>query len=104
MEHLQLSNESMAEEALNAAQSMCNEDPLLMNERGVLAFRKREYVFLVSWHDNNIITEFRYEKAVEFFQQALSLAKVDQGSEEVWTTTYVNLGTAYRKIGLVNFW
>lgn len=38
MEHITLSNYPMADEALNAAYSMCDGDPLLMNERGVMAF------------------------------------------------------------------
>ncbi|KZS94278.1 TPR-like protein, partial [Sistotremastrum niveocremeum HHB9708] len=82
MEHLQLSNLALADEALKAAHIMCNQDPLLMNELGVLAFHRREY-----------------PQAVDFFLKALSLAEMDQSSELVWTTTYVNLGTSYRKIG-----
>jgi anaphase-promoting complex subunit 6 len=38
MEHIVLSNLTLADEALHAAQSMCDGDPLLMNERGVMAF------------------------------------------------------------------
>lgn len=38
MEHIILSNYAQADEALNAAHSMCDGDPLLVNERGVMAF------------------------------------------------------------------
>lgn len=38
MEHLTLSNTSLAEESLSAARHMCDTDPLLINELGVLAF------------------------------------------------------------------
>lgn len=42
MEHITLSNHELAEEALNAAHSMCQSDPLLINERGVMAFYRGE--------------------------------------------------------------
>lgn len=37
-----LSNHALADEALNAANSMCDGDPLLANERGVMAFNRGE--------------------------------------------------------------
>ena len=40
MEHIVLSNYGPADEALNAANSMCDGDPLLINERGVMAFNR----------------------------------------------------------------
>jgi anaphase-promoting complex subunit 6 len=42
MEHIMLSNHALADEALNAAHSMCKSDPLLVNERGVMAFNHGE--------------------------------------------------------------
>lgn len=44
MEHIILSNRQQAEEALFAANHMCDADPLLLNERGVMAFTNDEYV------------------------------------------------------------
>ena len=44
MEHLILSNETPAIEALNASLSMCKSDPLLLNEIGVMQFTKNESV------------------------------------------------------------
>jgi anaphase-promoting complex subunit 6 len=44
MEHITLSNHELADEALNAAYSMCSTDPLLINERGVMAFLHGECV------------------------------------------------------------
>jgi anaphase-promoting complex subunit 6 len=38
MEQITLSNFPAADEALAAAHSMCKGDPLLINERGVMAF------------------------------------------------------------------
>lgn len=45
MEHIMLSNFDLADEALNAAHKMCDGDPLLYNERGVMAFNRAELVF-----------------------------------------------------------
>jgi anaphase-promoting complex subunit 6 len=44
MEHIMLSNHAMADESLNAANVMCDGDPLLYNERGVMAYNHGEYV------------------------------------------------------------
>jgi hypothetical protein len=38
MEHIILSNYGQADETLDAANAMCDGDPLLINERGVMAF------------------------------------------------------------------
>lgn len=84
MEHIMLSNHALADEALNAAYSMCNGDPLLVNERGVMAYNHGEY-----------------EKAAKLFQEALELAQVTQSSRKSWATTYINLGTCYRRLGCV---
>ena len=50
MEHIILMNRQQAEEALLAANRMCEADPLLFNERGVMAFMNDEYVLLVVIH------------------------------------------------------
>ncbi|KAI0078758.1 TPR-like protein [Panus rudis PR-1116 ss-1] len=81
MEHLTLSNLNLADEALNAAYTMCDGDPLLCNERGVMAFNRGNY-----------------EQAVEMFQEAIKLAQVTQTSEIEWAPTFVNLGTCFRKL------
>lgn len=44
MEHLQLSQTSLAEEYFVAAKVMSPKDPLLLNELGVVAYDKEEYV------------------------------------------------------------
>ena len=44
MEHLCLSNLNYAGEALGAAYQMCDSDPLLINEMGVMAYHRRESV------------------------------------------------------------
>ncbi|KAJ7274524.1 hypothetical protein B0H12DRAFT_1089105 [Mycena haematopus] len=81
MENIMLSNHTLADEALNAANSMCDGDPLLVNERGVMAFNHGQYA-----------------QAVGLFRHALDLAQVTQSSQKTWATTYLNLGTCYRKL------
>ncbi|KAJ7052561.1 cell division control protein 16 [Mycena amicta] len=81
MENIMLSNYMLADEALNAAQSMCDGDPLLANELGVMAYNHAEY-----------------EQAATFFRKALELASATQSSQKTWATTHLNLGTCYRKL------
>ncbi|KAF8199522.1 cell division control protein 16 [Pholiota molesta] len=81
MEHIMLSNFVLADEALAAAYTMCDGDPLLLNEQAVMAYNHGDY-----------------EKAAHLFQSALDLAQVTQSSQKAWATTYLNLGTCYRKL------
>ncbi|KAF9523572.1 hypothetical protein CPB83DRAFT_775294 [Crepidotus variabilis] len=81
MEHILLSNYRLADEALDAAYSMCDGDPLLINERAVMAFNHGDY-----------------DKAAKLFQDAVDLAQVTQSSQRAWATTYLNLGTCHRKL------
>ncbi|KAI0325438.1 TPR-like protein [Cubamyces sp. BRFM 1775] len=82
MEHMILSNLKLAEEALAAAQHMCDSDPLLFNERGVMAFMNEDY-----------------ESAAKLFHDALHLADALEKSKLPWVSTYINLGTALRRTG-----
>ncbi|KAF4571362.1 anaphase promoting complex subunit cdc16 [Pleurotus pulmonarius] len=81
MEHIILSNFALADEALHAANTLCDGDPLLMNECGVMAYNHGDY-----------------QGAADLFVKALDVAGVTQSSERTWCTTYMNLGTAYRKL------
>ncbi|KAF8962716.1 hypothetical protein BDZ97DRAFT_1662459 [Flammula alnicola] len=81
MEHIMLSNHSLADEALEAAYTMCDGDPLLLNEQAVMAYNHGDF-----------------QKAARLFQSALDLAQVTQSSQKAWATTYLNLGTCYRKL------
>ncbi|KAJ2914496.1 hypothetical protein MD484_g5905, partial [Candolleomyces efflorescens] len=81
MEQIMLSNYRLADEALDAAASLCENDPLLCNERGVMAFNHGDY-----------------EKAAAFFQEAIDRAQVTQSSQQTWAITYMNLGTCFRKL------
>ncbi|KAF9507486.1 hypothetical protein BS47DRAFT_1321216 [Hydnum rufescens UP504] len=82
MEHLRMFNFPLAGEYLDAGLQMCDSDPLLFNELGVLAYHVE-----------------KYDDAVEMFQKALTLANTSQTSEQAWRGTYLNLGQAYRKLG-----
>ena len=94
-----LSNHVLADEALNASNQICDGDPLLVNERGVMAFNHGEFVqFLVPDYSNLMCLFFRYERAAILFQESLDLAQVTQSSEKSWSTTYLNLGTCFRKL------
>jgi anaphase-promoting complex subunit 6 len=42
MEHAKLKNWRLAEEFLTMAEKCCNNDPLLLNELGVIHFEKQE--------------------------------------------------------------
>jgi anaphase-promoting complex subunit 6 len=39
-----------------------------------------------------------YLRAASLFQAALDLAQVTQSSQKPWATTYLNLGTCFRKL------
>ncbi|GJJ08566.1 hypothetical protein Clacol_002785 [Clathrus columnatus] len=82
MEHLCLSQWDHAGDALSAAFQMCDSDPLLINELGVMAYHRQDYA-----------------RACVLFTEALEYAQIDQSSKFVWATTYVNLGSACRKLG-----
>ncbi|TFK46093.1 TPR-like protein [Heliocybe sulcata] len=81
MEHIITSNLDLADECLDAAYIICDTDPLLLNEKGVMAY-----------------TRGHYDRAIELFEKAIELAGITQTSQEVWISTYINLGTSYRKL------
>ncbi|KAM0754433.1 cell division control protein 16 [Meredithblackwellia eburnea MCA 4105] len=84
MQHLGLSNVNLAQEYLEAAKEGCPDDPLVLNELGVVA------------HHNG-----QFEQAIAFFKQALILSKKVQSSQASWATTHLNLGHAYRKLQML---
>ncbi|GAA6010469.1 hypothetical protein JCM11491_006953 [Sporobolomyces phaffii] len=81
MQHLGLSNVVLAEEYLLAARELCKDDPLVLNELGVVCVHNEEY-----------------ERAIQFFTETLLLARNVQSSQAAWSTTHLNLGHAYRKL------
>lgn len=81
MQHLHLNNLQLAESYLSTARSICDRDPLLLNEQGV-----------VCYHKNDL------EKAKELFEQAWEQA-VELGSDlKTWVSIKVNLGYVHRRM------
>ncbi|CAE6461847.1 unnamed protein product [Rhizoctonia solani] len=82
MEHIQLSNMQLAESHLAASVALCDSDPILFNELGVVAYENR-----------------KYDEALKHFSNAVSRAKEVRGSQTMWATLYVNQAHAFRKMG-----
>lgn len=80
MQHMQLSNLVLADVYLSAAYDMCRVDPLLVNERGVVAFQM-----------GDIAT------AITHFHTAIELLEANQADMRAMASTWTNLGHAYRK-------
>ncbi|TKX26697.1 anaphase-promoting complex subunit cut9 [Elsinoe australis] len=80
MQNLSLGNTALAREYFNMAHSMCDSDPLLLNDLGVVNYHEEEY-----------------KMAARCFELALSCAEDVGGKKEVWLNTRSNLGHAYRK-------
>ncbi|PNS21155.1 Anaphase-promoting complex subunit cut9 [Sphaceloma murrayae] len=81
MQNLSLGNTGLAREYFNTAHGMCNSDPLLLNDLGV-----------VNYHDGE------YAMSARCFELALQCAEDVGGKKEVWLNTRSNLGHAYRKL------
>ncbi|KZP00555.1 TPR-like protein [Calocera viscosa TUFC12733] len=82
MQHLQVFNLTLANEHLAAAMKMCNSDPLVYNELGVLEYYNE-----------------RYGDAALYLERALELADKTQSSQSIWIKTRFNLAQAYRRLG-----
>ncbi|ORX75331.1 TPR-like protein, partial [Anaeromyces robustus] len=81
MQHLQINNNQLAEGFLTVAYNICKSDPTLLNELGVLYYNKKEY-----------------QKAIDYFEEALKYIDSVQSRMNYWEITLCNLGHAYRKI------
>ncbi|GAA5828340.1 hypothetical protein JCM11251_006205 [Rhodosporidiobolus azoricus] len=81
MQHLGLGNVGLAEEYVLAAREVGKEDPLVVNELGVIALHNQQY-----------------DRAVQSFRETLVMARIMQSSPSAWATTHLNLGHAYRKL------
>ncbi|BGP38750.1 anaphase-promoting complex subunit Cut9 [Rhodotorula kratochvilovae] len=81
MQHLGLANVVLAEEYLLAAQEICRDDPLVLNELGVVALHNQQF-----------------DRAARLFRETLGLARHVQSSPAAWASTHLNLGHAYRKL------
>ncbi|KAL1915162.1 uncharacterized protein VTP21DRAFT_7643 [Calcarisporiella thermophila] len=81
MQHLHLSHITQAEEYLLASYRICDLDPLLLNELGVLHYNKGEY-----------------EQAITHLRKSLELMEATYAFPEMQETAYNNLGHCYRKL------
>lgn len=82
MQNLQLNNMSLAHEYLDAAYGLCKQDPLLLNELGV-----------VHYHEDALVD------AISMFRRALMIAEQNQSDKEAWLPTKTNLAHALRRCG-----
>ncbi|KAI5954964.1 CDC16 [Candida jiufengensis] len=81
MQHLQMNNLNLSEEYLMLSYEICSEDPLLLNEIGVLYFHKNQF-----------------EKSEFFLHQALIKSqKFKNLNSKTWISINTNLGHVYRK-------
>ncbi|KAI5799300.1 hypothetical protein DFH27DRAFT_514915 [Peziza echinospora] len=83
MQHLQLTNITLADEYLNNAFGLCKTDPLLLNELGV-----------VFYHKDHL------KESITLFTKALHVALEVDSDPKAWVATRANLGHAYRRLGM----
>jgi len=50
MQHLQINNNQLAEGFLTVAYNICDSDPTLLNELGVLYYNKKEYAYIYIYY------------------------------------------------------
>jgi anaphase-promoting complex subunit 6 len=81
MQHLQINNNQLAEGFLTVAYNICDSDPTLLNELGVLYYNKKEY-----------------RRAIDYFEKTLDIVESVHSKLNNWEITLCNLGHAYRKI------
>ncbi|KAK4058555.1 anaphase-promoting complex subunit Cut9 [Microbotryomycetes sp. JL221] len=81
MQHLGLTNLNLAEEYLTTANKLSPDDPLVVNELGVVAFQNREF-----------------NEALALFKKALQLARKLESPVASEVTVQLNLGHALRKL------
>ncbi|KAF2793651.1 anaphase-promoting complex subunit Cut9 [Melanomma pulvis-pyrius CBS 109.77] len=82
MQNLQLNNLSLAHEYLNTAFDLCQTDPLLLNEMGV-----------VYYHEDALID------AISMFRRALTISDKNEADPDAWIPTRTNLAHALRRSG-----
>ncbi|KAF2865803.1 hypothetical protein BDV95DRAFT_506517 [Massariosphaeria phaeospora] len=80
MQNLQLNNLSLAHEYLNTAYELCENDPLLLNEMGVVYYHEDQL------HD-----------AINMFRRALVISETNEADPDAWLPTRTNLGHALRR-------
>ncbi|KAH7135111.1 anaphase-promoting complex subunit Cut9 [Dendryphion nanum] len=82
MQNLQLNQLTLAHDYLNVSYEICNKDPLLLNELGV-----------VFYHEDAL------SDAINMFRRALLIAEQNESDKEPWIPTRTNLAHALRRAG-----
>ncbi|KAE9981197.1 hypothetical protein BLS_007707 [Venturia inaequalis] len=85
MQNLQLGNLKLAKDYLEVSKTLCSEDPLLLNELGVVFYQEGDL-----------------PKAIEMFETALGISADVGSSASTWISTRANLGHALRRLGHLN--
>jgi anaphase-promoting complex subunit 6 len=80
MQNLQLNQLNLAHDYLNVAFDICKQDPLLLNELGVVYYNQDGVV-----------------DAVVMFRRALTLAEHNEADKDSWLPTRINLAHALRR-------
>ncbi|TLS31631.1 hypothetical protein PpBr36_02350 [Pyricularia pennisetigena] len=80
MQNHAMNNMTVAEEFLKTAYGLCREDPLLLNEMGV-----------VFYHQD------RLKDAAAMFRRALDVAEANDGDPQAWLSARTNLAHALRR-------
>lgn len=85
IQHMMLNNLPVAYEYLNASYAICDSDPLLLNELGVVAFQQGDL-----------------SHAESFFVKAVRVADSIGADKSAWISLSANLGHVYRRQGKYN--
>ncbi|KAG9069040.1 anaphase promoting complex subunit cdc16 [Linnemannia hyalina] len=80
--HLQQNNAALAEKYFDACLTICDSDPLLLNEMGVMYYQLG-----------------RYDEAITSLHKVVKKLEHSQRKNVIWETTWLNLAHAYRKQG-----
>jgi anaphase-promoting complex subunit 6 len=80
MQNLQLNNLSLAREYLKTAYDLCETDPLLLNEMGVVYYNERQL-----------------SEAIHFFRRAISLSEENSAEPDAILPSRINLAHALRQ-------
>ncbi|KAF9925180.1 anaphase promoting complex subunit cdc16 [Linnemannia zychae] len=82
MQHLQQNNAALAEKYFDSCLAICDSDPLLLNEMGVMYYQLG-----------------RYDEAISSLHKVIKKLEHSQRKNVIWETTWLNLAHAYRKQG-----
>ncbi|CDO94550.1 unnamed protein product [Kluyveromyces dobzhanskii CBS 2104] len=82
MQYNKMDDLSLAEEYFMMAYDMCPTDPLLLNELGVVYFKRQNYI-----------------KAKKYMKRAHDAIKNMKSESKAWISIVINLGHTYRKLG-----